>query len=898
MIIKRVKLKDFVSHADTEIEFPLGVTVLVGPNGAGKTSVIDAVVYALFGKRTRGERFEDLIRRGANSAEVELTFEADGKEYTVHCVRRRRGSEATLRRSDVGTIATTLNEVLREISKILGMDKDAAMNSIFIRQGEITSLIDADPKERKNLIGRLIGLDRLEKAWHNMHGVIQHFEERAKDYNAVKLKLELAEEERGKAAEEVRKLDEEIERLREELRRAEGDLKKVESELNDWKRRKERYHRLKERLAAVEKEIESKKGEVGRLRRELADAERAREEMEKIEPEIRKIPLLKRYVDALNEKERYEAERSKLADELNRVLVYKWEMEESGAAYEEYVEVERRIEEVRKRVEELRGVERRRVRIEAEIRSISREIEEMRSELNELEGRALGILPEATIEAKEALLDELGGEKARIERRRSELDRERGGIERRIEEIDECLGLLGESDVCPVCKSELTPEHREEIRKSFEGERGELAEKLRAVERELRELDLERGRVEERIRMVSGIDVERIAELRESLKTKTTEKEKLRGELESLQSELEGLEGLRRSLNELQSRLRGLRGGYERFIAARRALERERKEEEIRSELLKVEAVIKGLDGSLEELAGELGYVPEDPRADLDELEVLREKYDGCKLKANAIDEIRENLEKAEEELRGLSARREGVLGEIERLRYSDEGYVEVERRFNEASRNVTRIRAELEGKVGQREKREGELRSVEKKIKELEGELKRLERVMRLVSDLERIRRAFSRDGVQRLLRRKIAPLISEYARSYIERFNLDITDVSVDEDFDISIVREGGEISIKSMSGGERVAVAIALRLAVARALAGRISTIIMDEPTTHLDEERRRELVEIMKSFFGGGAAVPQMIIVTHHRELEEVAQTVYEVEKIDGVSRVKPVETFGA
>jgi exonuclease SbcC len=42
--------------------------------------------------------------------------------------------------------------------------------------------------------------------------------------------------------------------------------------------------------------------------------------------------------------------------------------------------------------------------------------------------------------------------------------------------------------------------------------------------------------------------------------------------------------------------------------------------------------------------------------------------------------------------------------------------------------------------------------------------------------------------------------------------------------------------------------------------------------------------------MKNFFREGAAVPQMIIVTHHRELEEVADTVYRVEKVDGVSRV--------
>jgi len=55
MILRRIKLKNFISHADTEIEFPFGVTVLVGPNGAGKTSVVDAIVFALFGDKVRRE---------------------------------------------------------------------------------------------------------------------------------------------------------------------------------------------------------------------------------------------------------------------------------------------------------------------------------------------------------------------------------------------------------------------------------------------------------------------------------------------------------------------------------------------------------------------------------------------------------------------------------------------------------------------------------------------------------------------------------------------------------------------------------------------------------------------------------------------------------------------------
>lgn len=63
-------------------------------------------------------------------------------------------------------------------------------------------------------------------------------------------------------------------------------------------------------------------------------------------------------------------------------------------------------------------------------------------------------------------------------------------------------------------------------------------------------------------------------------------------------------------------------------------------------------------------------------------------------------------------------------------------------------------------------------------------------------------------------------------------------------------------------------------------------------MDEPTTHLDEERRRELVNILNSFFReGGRIIPQMIVITHHHEVEDVADVIYNVSKKGGLSTVE-------
>ena len=104
--------------------------------------------------------------------------------------------------------------------------------------------------------------------------------------------------------------------------------------------------------------------------------------------------------------------------------------------------------------------------------------------------------------------------------------------------------------------------------------------------------------------------------------------------------------------------------------------------------------------------------------------------------------------------------------------------------------------------------------------------------------------------------------------------------------------IVRTG-RLLINSVSGGEKVVIAIIMRLAIARLLSSQISTVIMDEPTTHLDEERRKELVDAMKNFKKESQIIPQIIVVTHHNELEDIADTLFEVNIINNVSDVQEV-----
>lgn len=152
----------------------------------------------------------------------------------------------------------------------------------------------------------------------------------------------------------------------------------------------------------------------------------------------------------------------------------------------------------------------------------------------------------------------------------------------------------------------------------------------------------------------------------------------------------------------------------------------------------------------------------------------------------------------------------------------------------------------------------------------------------------LEYFRTLYSKDGIQGDLRSQSRPLIQKYTREFFEKFNFNYSDLILDNEYNISIYGPEGEANIEMVSGGEKIAIALALRLGITQAMSkGNIETILLDEPTIHLDSFRRQELITVLRSM----NVIPQMLIVTHDSELENAADTLIRVEKEDGISQVK-------
>ncbi|MEM2810622.1 MAG: AAA family ATPase, partial [Candidatus Korarchaeum sp.] len=110
------------------------------------------------------------------------------------------------------------------------------------------------------------------------------------------------------------------------------------------------------------------------------------------------------------------------------------------------------------------------------------------------------------------------------------------------------------------------------------------------------------------------------------------------------------------------------------------------------------------------------------------------------------------------------------------------------------------------------------------------------------------------------------------------------------LDDNFTPMLRRGGRDYPFDMLSGGERISLALALRLAIARYLIStRIESFILDEPTVHLDDERIESLLEALSSL-----QIPQLIVVTHSTRFRDIASRSILVSKAGGISNVEVLD----
>jgi exonuclease SbcC len=161
----RLEVEGFTSFkAKVALDFSkLDLFAITGATGAGKSSLIDALVFALYGQVPRvGDDYKQLISHGAEGLSVLLEFAAGGEVYRV--VRTARPTASSQQRleklaaKEWEPIADRAREIKARVEEILGLDYEGFTRAVVLPQGQFDAFLKGEPKERRKILVALLGL--------------------------------------------------------------------------------------------------------------------------------------------------------------------------------------------------------------------------------------------------------------------------------------------------------------------------------------------------------------------------------------------------------------------------------------------------------------------------------------------------------------------------------------------------------------------------------------------------------------------------------------------------------------------------------------------------------------------------------------------------------------------
>jgi DNA repair exonuclease SbcCD ATPase subunit len=184
--LRSLTLAGFRSYGEpTTITFPDGLSAIVGANGAGKSSILEAVMWCLYGARSKLDN-GDLLRTGSEQMSVTVEFEHRGtlfragrdwkhggrqSQLILLCwsssPRARNSSSSRSREKGPGEDLTqsTIAETQRVIAGIVG-SYDVAIATWYVGQDKGSAFLEALPFERRQILGESLGLGTRWEAIH------------------------------------------------------------------------------------------------------------------------------------------------------------------------------------------------------------------------------------------------------------------------------------------------------------------------------------------------------------------------------------------------------------------------------------------------------------------------------------------------------------------------------------------------------------------------------------------------------------------------------------------------------------------------------------------------------------------------------------------------------------
>ncbi len=378
MILTNISLVNYKKYPSFTLTFDEGLTGIIGRNGSGKSTIFDAIIFALYGE-VRGQK-ENLKNAKAGPKEnvsVALEFEIEAKTYRV--LRELRGksqvAKAYLYHDDDALLSEGVKEVTKSISRLVGMNRDAFMHTVFASQKELTALSGLKNEDRKKIIRKLLGLEKIDKIELEIRARLTDLNRDIKSFaEIVLLDTEVrAEQERKEAkSKEAEVLSKTVEEIVKQFEAKSKEVASLDKRLKELQRLKDAYVKLGSDLDLLKKSLENQKANLTKGKERLQALQLKKQQYEKEKPLI----------------EEYKAIESTIADlqKLKELFLKKEGLEREQVALRSQYETERKeIKGLEKKMEVKPGLLKEQTGLETQLNAskmILKELEANESRLN------------------------------------------------------------------------------------------------------------------------------------------------------------------------------------------------------------------------------------------------------------------------------------------------------------------------------------------------------------------------------------------------------------------------------------------------------------------------------------------------------------------------------------
>ncbi|MGQ9515339.1 MAG: AAA family ATPase, partial [Thermoproteota archaeon] len=260
-VIEELRLRNFGGYRDVDVEFSAGLNLIRGRNSTGKSTLLDGLVFAIFGE-TPDVRPKLLISRLPDSREMMTyaRFRSPKNGAIVEVMRKGRVDSKGAYRTEERRLRVNGEEIIvqsdeslrAKITELMGSSLRKFINLVYVRQGRLTEILQPPKDEMDSIIGITL-LRELREQTEEARRNLERYEGRdvaTELENLEKLVIPQLEKSLEQLSKDIEILQEEVRKLDELVRK--GESREMTQLLKDIGEKDEIEKKVRETKAKIE----------------------------------------------------------------------------------------------------------------------------------------------------------------------------------------------------------------------------------------------------------------------------------------------------------------------------------------------------------------------------------------------------------------------------------------------------------------------------------------------------------------------------------------------------------------------------------------------------------------------------------------------------------------------